>query len=1418
MDAKPDKRCPRCGTPLPDHALEGACPRCLMQMNIAEPTRIDDETAAKVKKPNAPSPEEIAPLFPQLEILELIGQGGMGAVYKARQKDLDRIVALKILPREIGEAPGFAERFAREARALAKLNHPDIVTLYEFGKCTAGDPLASASAGGTPAPLYYFLMEYVDGLNLRRLLRNGRIAPREALAIVPQICDALQYAHDHGIVHRDIKPENILLDRLGNVKVADFGLAKIIEGEDGRSSRPSDDKDRAGEEHLTEFGNVMGTPQYMSPEQVEAPGTVDRRADIYALGVVFYQMLTGEMPGTPLQPPSKKVQIDVRLDEVVLRALEKKPEMRYQHASILKTEVETIALQSQTSEIGDQRSDVDPRFSRTAIWGAVFDAVLFPLLALDVAIWLIVHWFGAFLTNNAFLVPLFALLLCAGADFFIIRRVWFLVNMPPAGNIPSAPSNAGSSERQVALTSKPTTASPFGRIQRIIVLRAVVVCIVAAVFASHLNPPNLQVALMAWGCFGMLLVAWKALAPNDGHAKGLSALTPAHRIGLIHAIGILAAGVYLAFNNAGLTRTTNMLLAGVMIGAILVNLWKLTKGLTAVDEAARKHGRNQWVPVISLCLAGLLISAGSFQWLGDAAPSGPLMIQDNTSLILPDGMIRGTTTVTYANTTGRPLRKASFINSDFIHIDWIHDAEGMPIAFEAMPGKGDIIKYELTLNTPVPPEETVSYTSEGILTGRIKAMDEPDVFEYSMKHWPGHDGPTRRIERHVLPPGAVLIDKYPSDLKEEMVGDHLELHMDGTIPPGGHIEVIYHYRQANAATMSQSPAIGPVVERVISNHDANEQGFVCIDFETGRVHKPPFPLLKQEVLGSRENPEQIPELMQWVETTGADYLFHLEDKGWSTMPLKLKPMSGRNPVFPKDVDRVQVDDLAFVEAGPTGKVYYPVPFADFSYSVNESFCMGFITANGAKGALQFMGMETTPPAVQIRYRLVQEIAPEQAVSIEPFLVRSGVSFGLSRTDLNAANTNAFQDAAIKAILDYGGFVKTNAAGRVFLISLVYDEDEQGNRRECAGTSDEIARWFPAFPELEELLLVGSQATDQAMGFVRQLHRLKGLWMWNAQVSDEGVAKLRDLKDLRYLHINDAGIGDRSLAVLAKLPRIEVLALQGNDFTDAGLAELKGMTQLKELWIGLGTERFTGAGLASLSNLVNLEVLELGRMPIDEEALEPLHRLTKLRQLIGRGRWLNQIEFRRAVQAGAAASPNGTTDTSAEFGLQAERTLAADKANRDGVVGYRFMDNDEVAVPEALTGHFKQLSTRGFTQELKQWMRDNRVDMLLHFAEQFYDVLTLDLRNGFIGQPREWDTVLPARAAPALKKLEDLNTEPGPGISGGSGYRDGPTTVNVFRTREGAVGFYQLRGFSDVDGRGVIIRSRQILTQKAEAAP
>jgi len=355
-------KCPKCGTPLPTGALAGLCPACLLQMGAAA----DTVTDARQPAFNPPAVAELAPLFPQLEILELIGKGGMGAVYKARQKQLDRIVALKILPPGIGKDPAFAGRFAREARALAKLNHPGIVTLYEFGEASGQ---------------FYFLMEFVDGVNLRQLLASSRISAREALAIVPQICDALQFAHDQGIVHRDIKPENILLDRRGRAKVADFGLAKIMGGENNEPA--ADGHSAASSTALTDAGKVMGTPQYMSPEQITAPGGVDHRADIYALGVVFYQMLTGELPGKKIEPPSKKVHIDVRLDEIVLRALEKKPELRYQQASVLKTQVETIVSENAKSEARSLQPEAKLRSSRLAVASLV--CILVATLALILA-------------------------------------------------------------------------------------------------------------------------------------------------------------------------------------------------------------------------------------------------------------------------------------------------------------------------------------------------------------------------------------------------------------------------------------------------------------------------------------------------------------------------------------------------------------------------------------------------------------------------------------------------------------------------------------------------------------------------------------------------------------------------------------------------------------------------------------------------------------------------------------------------------------------------------------------------------------------------------------------------------------------------------------------------------------------------
>ncbi len=325
-----ERQCSECGRSLPADAPQGLCPQCLIKLGL--PTGAEVQDAASADEPDniptsgvpaagfvPPEPGALAEQFPQLEVLELLGQGGMGAVYKARQKQLDRLVALKILPPQAGRPEAFAERFTREARSLAKLSHPGIVMVYDFGHTQAG--------------LYYFIMEFVDGTDLRHVIRSGQLSPAEALSIVPQICDALQYAHEEGVVHRDIKPENIMLNKKGQIKITDFGLAKLLD-------QP------ATVYTLTQAGQRMGTPHYMAPEQIEHPHLVDHRADIYSLGVVFYEMLTGELPLGRFPPPSRKVHVDVRLDEVVLKTLEKEPELRYQHASEVKIDVETISSQT----------------------------------------------------------------------------------------------------------------------------------------------------------------------------------------------------------------------------------------------------------------------------------------------------------------------------------------------------------------------------------------------------------------------------------------------------------------------------------------------------------------------------------------------------------------------------------------------------------------------------------------------------------------------------------------------------------------------------------------------------------------------------------------------------------------------------------------------------------------------------------------------------------------------------------------------------------------------------------------------------------------------------------------------------------------------------------------------------------------
>ncbi|MEZ6125701.1 MAG: serine/threonine-protein kinase [Planctomycetaceae bacterium] len=305
--------CGTCGGEIICRDGQDFCPVCLLQRGMQSSVL----GISGMQNWSPPPIEELAAKFPQLEFQNLLGRGGMGAVYKVQQKDLGRTAALKILPDVIAKDPSFAERFLREARLLASLSHPHIVTVYEFGQRDG---------------VYFLLMEYVDGVTLRQAAQAEpirRLSSKDALAVVGQLCDALQFAHDEGVVHRDIKPENILIDKRGRVKIADFGLARLL-------GKPVDLPT------LTRTNQLMGTPAYMAPEQIEGQAVIDHRADIYSLGVVFYELLTGELPLGRFQPPSKKADLDARLDEVVLRTLEKEPDRRYQQASQVRTDMDAI--------------------------------------------------------------------------------------------------------------------------------------------------------------------------------------------------------------------------------------------------------------------------------------------------------------------------------------------------------------------------------------------------------------------------------------------------------------------------------------------------------------------------------------------------------------------------------------------------------------------------------------------------------------------------------------------------------------------------------------------------------------------------------------------------------------------------------------------------------------------------------------------------------------------------------------------------------------------------------------------------------------------------------------------------------------------------------------------------------------------
>ena len=281
------------------------------------PPRASAPVASGLTPTHHPPPRHHAPDAPRLTpgatvhgyaIERLLGDGGMGSVYLACQLSLGRKVAVKFLADRFSRDQDFVRRFDRESAVLANLSHPNIVTIFDKGVLDGR---------------YYFVMEYVDGVSLREILSRAKFSPEQVLRTTMVLSEALEYAHAQGVIHRDIKPENLLFTRAGQLKVTDFGLARLIHAETPAGSS------------ITPTGTLMGSRDYMAPEARHSGKHVDPRSDIYSLGVILYEMLAGELPVGRFEAPSGKASADPRVDAIVLKALEADAAKRYQRASEL---------------------------------------------------------------------------------------------------------------------------------------------------------------------------------------------------------------------------------------------------------------------------------------------------------------------------------------------------------------------------------------------------------------------------------------------------------------------------------------------------------------------------------------------------------------------------------------------------------------------------------------------------------------------------------------------------------------------------------------------------------------------------------------------------------------------------------------------------------------------------------------------------------------------------------------------------------------------------------------------------------------------------------------------------------------------------------------------------------------------------